>query len=688
MSGYMKHPAVGMALIIGALALTACTVGPLPLPPWLPDDGTSDPKTGPAKLISFASEAELLGYFREQVRRARRGQAASLLPGIGLEVGFPARGAPTVGETETAYDSSPYTSTNVQEAGVDEADVFESDGRHFYLARDRELVIIRAAPREQLALLSKLEFDRRIDSLYLFGTKLLVLAQHHGYGYGPGPEIMIWPPYYRGSKLLVAEVDVADPANPTITRQVELDGALAHSRLTNGRLILVLMVLPRLPDDPSPAAADRLTLDDLMPKMHVRGVTRELVSWGNWLRPTVPDGYQTTAVVTLDAADIETTISSVAVLAGAGTVYASPRALYLTDMNFDPDYVVRQVTAIHKLEFGEDGGARYVASGSVAGRLLNQFSLGEHEGYLRVATHIENARLFSDGSGVGRPAPLPVADTVVAGADDSDGPDVTVLDAPFPVPREAGSENAVFVLETSGSQLKIVGEIRGIARGEQLYSARFMGPRGYLVTFIRIDPLFSLDLSDPRNPRITGELKVPGYSDYLHPFGESHLIGVGRSVEITPFGGGMPDALQLSLFDVSDPAAPRLVEQLSLGGHGSYSDVSYDHRAFTFLESEGLLAIPAWLNPTRGDGMGWWDGIRMMHEKRPAVLCFRVDVASGFTELGRLDQVFDQHLAMHLPWQRAAFIGQTMYAVSPAGVRAAEVGRFESFSELVLDPLE
>jgi uncharacterized secreted protein with C-terminal beta-propeller domain len=630
-------------------------------------------------LISFASEAELLGYFREQVRRARRGQAASLLPGIGLEVGFPARGAPTVGESETAYDSTPYTSTNVQEAGVDEADVFESDGRYFYLARDRELVIIRAAPREQLALLSRLEFDRRIDSLYLFGTKLLVLAQHHGYGYGPGPEIMIWPPYYRGSKLLVAEVDVADPANPTITRQVELDGALAHSRLTNGRLILVLMVLPRLPDDPSPAAADRLTLDNLMPRMLVRGVARELVPWGNWLRPSDPDGYQTTAVVTLDAADIETTVSSVAVLAGAGTVYASPRALYLTDMTFDPDNVVRQVTAIHKLEFGEDGGTRYVASGSVDGRLLNQFSLGEHEGYLRVATHIENARLLSDGGGVGRVAPLPVADTVVAGADDSGGPDVTVLDDPVPVPREAGSENAVFVLETRGSQLQIVGEIRGIARGERLYSARFMGPRGYLVTFIRIDPLFSLDLSDPRNPRITGELKIPGYSDYLHPFGESHLIGVGRSVEITPFGRGIPDALQLSLFDVSDPAAPRLVQQISLGGQGSYSEVSYDHRAFTLLESEGLLAIPAWLNTVTVDGMGW---------RRPVVLCFRVDVASGFAELGRLEQVFDLHPAMYLPWQRAAFIGQTMYAVSPAGVRAAEVGRFESFSELVLDPLE
>lgn len=670
MTGYLKRLTTLALVSAGAALLAGCT--PNPFSPWPPSDGTDVPKAGAAKLVSFTSEAELLDYFKEQVRRARRGQPASPMPGMSFAAAEDSGAGATVGDTRT-----PYTSTNVQEAGVDEADVFKSDGRYFYIARGEQLVVVRAAPRAELALLSRLTFDRRIDSLYLLGTKLLVLAQHHGYGRGGGPEILIWPPYYRGSKLLVSEVDVADPANPTITRQVELDGALAHSRLTNGRLILVLMVLPTLPEDPSPMAADRMTLSDLMPKMHVAQRTRDLVPLGSWLRPTVPDGYQTTAVVTLDAADIETTVSSVAVLAGADTVYASTRALYLTDMTYGPDGLAREATAIHKLEFGEDGGARYVASGSVAGRLLNQFSLGEHDGYLRVATHIQHANRGSDGSSeIGSIEIAP--EDVAVGGNPSSGLDSAVSSAAEPVLRETGPENAVFVLGTSGSRLEIVGQIRGIARGERLYSARFLGPRGFLVTFIRIDPLFSLDLSDPRSPRIAGELKVPGYSDYLHPLGETHMIGVGRSVQTTRFGGVTPGALQLSLFDVSDPAAPRLVQQLTIGGFGSYSDVSNDHRAFTLLESGRLLAIPARLTPEDAD-MGW-------SEPEATVLCFRVDAASGFAALGRLNQTYGRSKAAYLPWQRGAFIGETMYAVNPDGVRAAEVGGFESFSEVFLAP--
>nr|QDY92635.1 hypothetical protein fos2004AM_00003 [uncultured Planctomycetota bacterium] len=655
--------------------------------PWLPPPGGGAGDGEPA-LTRFTSGEELLNYFKQQATAQQTrstglfglGGAVGLAPGAAQEDSgaLAADGAATGGESNEA-DS--YSTTNLQEAGVDESDIFKSDGTRFYIAKGQTLRVVNATPLTELEEVACVEFEVPIEALYLYESKIIALGQRYSFGGGDGPEILMWPPYYTGASVLVYEVDVSDPSAPEIVGQNELDGSLASSRLTNGRLILILTIAPPLPANPNPLSIGLMSLDQVLPTMRIGDAEQVLVAPEDWFHPESPDGYFTTAVVTLDAEDVETVVGSVAVMANAGTIYASTEALYLTDTQYDSASGYRERTAIHKLAFNDQGVAEYVGSGSVPGRLLNQFSLGEYEGYLRVATHVTNWRLFGDGVGI-----------AVAEAGAGDDGEVVDSEADSPADDEddasptvvpTGPYNAVYVLGESAGTLEIAGSIENIAPGEQLYAARFMGPRGYLVTFVRIDPLFVLDLSDPASPSVLGELKIPGYSDYLHPFGDDLLIGVGRSTREMEWGGPVPSAVQVSLFDVSDPANPTTIHQLEIGGYGSTSDVSYTHKAFTFLPDEGLLALPVQLWAEEADSS--WQWARDYQCEFEGVLCLTVDATEGFSELGRVASVVYQELGW-TEWRRGAFIGDVLYALTPAGVRAAELGDFDNPTTLALTP--
>lgn len=665
------HAATCAALGLLTLLITGC-------PNIVPGTGGD---SGPAKLVPFQSAQDLLSYFKQQANaRVNRG-AERGLGGGGWEAfgGAAPTAAGDQAGTEDAIDTADtgdFSTTNVQEVGVDESDVFKSDGTYFYIAKENSLRIVQADPPEEMAEVGRIDLDMRVDELYLAGSSVIALGTEYG-GYGlQRPEIMIWPPYYRASTGMICQVDVSDPTDPTLTGQIELDGSLVSSRLINGRLITILTIVPELPPNPNPISIGLMELDAVMPKMRRSGGEEEVVPWQRWLHPVSPDGCFMTAVVTLDASDIETVIESVAILANAGTIYASTEALYVTDAEYDPQDNFREKTAIHKFDFNDDGAAQYVASGSVPGRLLNQFSLGEYEGYLRVASHVATTGWFGDfGLGVDDVG-VAVADTAKPVNEQADTGDVL----PPPNFDPDPPYNAVYVLGQTGGDLTVTGFVDGIAPDEQIYAARFMGTRGFLVTFRRIDPLWVLDLSDPENPQVMGELEIPGYSEYLHPLGDSHLIGVGRSVEvIEPWDFEEPAAVQLSLFDVSDWTDPQPVQQITIGGAHSYSEISQTHKAFTLIERDGqtLLALPVRLTP---DDTSW---IEWVDPEFFGVVCFEVDPATGFTELGRVAAVEGQY-DWWTSWCRAAFIENALYAITPAGVRASTLPDFAVTHEVEL----
>src|SRR4051812_39504845 len=255
-------------------------------------------------------------------------------------------------------------------------------------------------------------------------------------------------------------------------------------------------------------------------------------------------------VLTIDLSKGLEPVDSDSVMSTGDTVYASDTALYVATQRFQPALWSGQVTdtsqtltQIHKFDISDPDDTRYRGSGVVPGFLLSQFAMSERAGVLRVAS------------------------TMVP---------------PWSATAPGQSESQVATLEERDDRLVQRGRVGGLGKGERIYAVRFIDDVGYVVTFRQIDPLYTVDVSDPDAPKVAGELKVLGYSAYLHPVGKDLLIGVGQGPAEDGFGSGT----QVSLFDVSDPAAPARLQNKVIGG--SNSTVEYDHHAFLWWPATNL----------------------------------------------------------------------------------------------------
>ena len=273
-------------------------------------------------------------------------------------------------------------------------------------------------------------------------------------------------------------------------------------------------------------------------------------------------------VLTVGAAGPLALLDSDAILTDGETVYASPTAMYVATSRWpdpalaDDARAPRGSTLIHKLDTSDPSRTTHRASGAVPGFLLNQFSLSEHEGHLRAASTEEPDWWSPPGA------------------------------------EAAQSRSAVTVLGERDGRLVAVGRVGGLGRGERIYAVRFIGARGYVVTFRQVDPLYALDLSDPARPALRGELKIPGFSSYLHPVDDATLIGIGQAATEE----GRPVGTQVSLFDVSDPAAPRRIARRELDG--DWSEAESDHHAVLYWPATGLLALPVTSYDDGGGAVG------------------------------------------------------------------------------------
>jgi hypothetical protein len=264
----------------------------------------------------------------------------------------------------------------------------------------------------------------------------------------------------------------------------------------------------------------------------------------------------------------------------------------------------------------------------VPGWIVNQFSLGEYGGVLRIAT-TDYTEDFS------------------------------------------GFTNAVFCLKPDGERLKAIGRIDGITPGEKIYAARFIGARGYLVTFVQVDPLITLDLSDPSRPAILGELVLPGYSTYIHPVDDDRLVTLGLKT-LEEGGWVLNDGLQLSLFDVSDPARPSLMDQVILGDRGTSSEALWNHKAFTFHTEADFIAFPVDLYEAEGGGDPWTTGTYLFS----GLYVYGLDRDAGFSLLGRISTLADEGL-FYSYWTRGIFMEDSVLAVNADAVWSAEASDIE-----------
>ena len=637
------------------------------------------PKAREAALRTFGSAEEMRAYLASQATAPYRNNGAQggFFDWLIDPVTAPAMEGDTAGG-ESDNGSDDYSTTNVQEPGVDESDIVKNDGNYIYTLSGDLIHIIQAVPVEEMAEVATVEIETGGHSLYLRGKQLVAISSGGYYGgyYGgaePGVAVdgdagdsdgvdsgstdsnpgTVEPtvvkastamsmvgPWYDGSETTVTILDVSDPANPVASKTIRFEGNLASSRVVGDKLHLVLTTLPQLPYGTSTDAVESVTLEEWLPDVQVISSdasvqTTDAVSWQNALRPAEPNGYAMTVVATVDLADLAAPIATTSVTANVETVYASTSALYLTDTayNYD-DFSSRSDTTLHKLAF-TDTGTEYIASGRVAGRPLSQYSLSEYQDYLRIATTSEE---FSFNG------------------------------------EELAS--AVFVLGVNDAALEVVGKVENIASGEKIYAARFMGDRGFLVTFRRIDPLFTMDLSNPADPRIVGELKVPGFSDHIQLLDANHLLTVGRNAEEAD-GFAWVQGVMLTIFDITDMADPQILEingtkaRVEIGGRGTYSEACSDPKAFNFYPAQDALALP--IDLFEGDTMGWNYGEHAF----TGLYVYRVTVESGFELLGRIgssDGANESDCYIGYSGStRGVFIGDHVYSVTGTSVQAASL---------------
>jgi len=600
-------------------------------------------------LSTFTSYKELETYLKNQYATRVRCYDG-MLKDVVVDI-MPAQNELSVSPSGSgAYISSDrYSNTNVQELGVDEADTVKTDGRFFYLQAGQMIHIVAVTEPMQTAASIDLREYGYVNELYLYKNVLVALYN----SYTPFEKPNTDENYgWHQNNVGVAFYDISKPATPNLIKVVEVEGYLVSSRRIGNKLHIVQQFLPAMPPmryfynagvknkaaviNYNKESVKGLTIEDLIPYYRLvypkseNGQILPLVEPRQFYKPVDEDGGgEIGTVTTFDLDQLSGSLESVAMVATASSIYTSAKALFVLSDRWNDEEAVdslsRQQTELYKFDLTGDT-VKAVASGRVNGTILNQFSLGEYEDVLRVAT---TTNVWAN--------------------------------------NQNEIFNNIYCLRANGASLDVIGKIEKLAFGERIYSARFIGKRGFLVTFVNVDPLFTLDLSDPAAPQVIGELKVPGYSDYIHPFGENHLITIGKDAVFDGINTWV-QGLQLSIFDVTRFGNPQLSHKLIIGGRGTQSEANYNHKAFTFWAEHNLLALPIDLYEVPDGPSPNTYGKYVLS----GVYVYRVSVEYGFEELGILP-IYDtgNNQRSYAPWTRGIFIDDHVYSVTPAIIHSA-----------------
>ena len=564
-----------LALGLAATGLAGCTA----------DIGARPPRvdTGPVRLVAFDSCDEAV--------KGLRAAARPYVGPYGFQFGGDERAdtglaAPEAAAGDSAKGAAPgresapeHSTTNTHEKGVDEPDLVKTDGGRVVTVIDGQLRVVDVASRKQTGVLQLSEDTKRGYGghgihLLMHGDRALVVLPTSYAHYDLPAEDAESPAGLPGVELVLVDLS----GQPEVVSRMKLDGEYVDARAVGGTVRLVSRSSPRVPfdhpdDTMSPARAQRENqrilgasrIQDWLPRYEIdngESVSRGQLGCDQVSHPTAYSGTSMLTVMTLHLDAALSARQAVSIVADGSIVYGTGQSLYVANDRRqvrpfeagDPRQKPAEPrTEIYKFDTSGAGAPRHTGSGAVPGWLLNQYSMSEHEGHLRLATTTGDS-----WSG-------PVADDE---------------------PRRDRSQSAVFVLAHRGTRLSVVGTVGGLGKGEQIYSVRFLGSTGYVVTFRQTDPLYVVDLRNPRKPRVTGELKITGYSSYLHPAADGRLIGIGQEASKQ----GRRLGTQVSLFDVSDPAAPRRLAQHHVK-FGS-SEAEYDPHAFLYWPKTGLLVVP------------------------------------------------------------------------------------------------
>ncbi|WP_027342339.1 beta-propeller domain-containing protein [Hamadaea tsunoensis] len=599
-------------VLLGGLLLAGC--GPETVPPAAPAA-----PAGPApelRLVAYDSCEQLV----DDVRSAAK---ASVQPwGLGDQTLTyrTLNGAGKTTDLAAVPGAAPggdvaYSGTNVNEAGVDEPDLVKTDGRRIVVANKGRLRVID--PRTH-AETGSLPLAYNADQLLLSGDHVLAIG-----GDSEVPNLvdvpMVKRPYFLRDTVVQL---ISLTGTPTVLSTYRIEASMVDARQIGSTARIVVKNAPRIVFKPDAQGSrqqliaanrkiiDKAPLEAWLPAYTSDGVTGK-ADCGDVTHPPKFSGASLVSILSFDlGADRLGDGAVTSVFADAQTVYGSGPNLYLAH---DQRWLGASAQPRTELYRFDVTGRKpvFTASGTVPGWLLNQYALSEYDQVLRVAA--TTGQPWTGNS----------------------------------------SSSSVYTLKQDGGNLKIAGTVGGLGKGEQIYAVRFVGPQAYVVTFRRTDPLFTIDLRDPAHPAVAGELKVPGYSSYLHPVDGGRLIGIGQDAT----DKGVATGTQISLFDVADPDKPARLAQLTLGF--GWSGAEYDPHAFLYWPDAHLLVIPATTYTKEG---------------RPGpdsgVLLVRVG-ATSLTKLGWIKHEDPASSQYPIEIQRSLVVGDELWTVSGSGLLAS-----------------
>ena len=563
------------------------------------------------ELKQFNSLEELKEFLEENSESGGYGgiaKAESFASGA-----VPSAASDSAGGVARSEEASDYSTTNIQVEGVDEPDIVKNDGKYIYAVAGNKVVIVDAFPAEEMKMVSEIEFkenSQNIRNIFVNEDKLIVFVESYEYIESGIPclerySIGLRCGGYSKQETKVHIYDVSNRKNPELENEIELEGNYVDARMIDEHVYLV-----------SQKWIDLNWFD--LPVYSVNGLEKPIaVQKINYI--DAPDEnyvYNFVSAIDIDNGEIN---SNVYLTGSSGVIYVSEKNIYLSYQkridyrNYEekkirwvadktmPNSIASEIndilddeeienkeekierimtdyygsleaedlleltnkieeamrefelemaketekTIVHKI--GIDGmDVEYESKGEVPGIVLNQFSFDEYKNNLRIATTTGNVW---DESGL----------------------------------------NHLYVLD---EELEIIGSVEDLAKGERIYSARFIGDKAYMVTFKKVDPLFVIDLSDAENPKVLGYLKITGYSDYLHPYDENHIIGIGKETAGGDEQFSWYQGIKVSLFDVSDFENPTEVAKIEIGDRGTDSAALYEHKAFLFDKEKGIIVIP------------------------------------------------------------------------------------------------
>lgn len=529
-----------------------------------------------------------------------------------------------------AINSESYSQTNTQVQGVDESDIVKTNGKKIFYITQNKLEIFDAT-KKKTKVEKEIVFDKNVTpySMYLDDNYFVVLAYSRLERNTSG-ETSEKISYQANSSTLVLIYDVN---SYELVREIEIEGSEVSSRKIGNDLYIVTNKYIYFynginEDEVLPLYRDTIKSGEILE------VPANQIKYFDDFKEEESCNYMIITSFSLD--DMESSINVNTYLGAGNEVYCSKENLYIAKIKYDYSYMPKisaaidqaigvtgiskneVTTNIHKFAI-EESNVKYVATGKVKGRLLNQFSMDEYDGNFRITTTNDEG-------------------------------------------------NNLYVLDQN---MQEVGSVTNLASGEKIYATRFMGDKAYVVTYKTVDPLFVIDLSNPTTPEVLGELKIPGYSSYLHPFGENYLIGFGEdSVEklyinwegeqdVVAYANG----LKMAIFDVSDYSNPKELYSIKIGNRGSYSELLNNHKALLFDEVEGIFAFPAYLT----DDAGFYDDGTPKYGNRifDGALVYDVSVENGITLRGKIEHENEI--------ERIIRIGNKLYTLSNGIVKSSDI---------------